>query len=132
MYMPAPMGTESHLWASKVMELAREIPSRTGRSSGTRAAAPPQAASTWSQIPSSSATWAISATGSTTPALVEPSGGHHQEGREPCLPVLPDAGREVLRDHPQPASTRISRTASVPSPASRAALRKEWCASGET
>ena len=35
--MPAPIGTESHLCASNVIESARSIPARCGRSRGTSA-----------------------------------------------------------------------------------------------
>src|SRR6476620_7670932 len=48
--MPAPMGTDNHLWASQVTESALSMPLKAERNSGTNAAAPPQAASTWSHV----------------------------------------------------------------------------------
>ena len=108
------------------------MPASAGRSSGTSAAAPPQAASTCSQSPSSAQTSASSASGSMTPALVVPAVADHQEG------VCP-ASRSAAMPPPQVAdvsrcraSSPTSRTASVPRPGGVRALTKESWAWSET
>ena len=126
------MGTDSHLWASKVIDAARAIPARSGRSSGTSAAAPPQAASTCSQSRSSSAIWAISASGSTAPALVVPAVAATKKGEQPASRSARMRSARSSGSMRSRASTRTSRTASVPRPHRRAALRNEWCPSAET
>ena len=61
----ASSGTNSHLCGLTKTESARSQPLNGSRHSGSRAAAPAYAASTWSQSPSCCAMSAIAATGST-------------------------------------------------------------------
>ena len=77
------MGTESHLCASQVIESACSMPARFSLSAGERIAAPPHAASAWNHKLSSRQNWAISVSGSMTPAAVVPAVPTTRNGAQP-------------------------------------------------
>ncbi len=100
-YIPAPIGTESHLWASKVSESARGTPARTGRSSGTSAAPPPHAASTCSQSPHLLRHLGDLGDRIDRAGAGRAHGGDDEKGRAPLRAVRRHTGRELRGDHPQ-------------------------------
>src|SRR5437762_7085510 len=77
------MGTENHLCASQVIESAASMPARWPRRRGERIAAPPHAASTWSQRFSDRQKRASSGNGSIAPAAVVPAVPTTMKGANP-------------------------------------------------
>ena len=129
--MPAPMGTDSHLWASQVTESASSMPARCARRAGLSRAPPPQAASACSHRPWRSATWRRGPTGSSTPVPVAPRVATTMSGCSPAARSRARRASRAGRSRRRASSRGISRTAPVPSPAMRAALTKLWWASAE-
>ena len=120
MNMPQPIVVANHLCASIVTESASSIPARMPRSRSDAISAPPQAASTWYQIPEVRAISAQAARGSIMPALDVPAVAAIMTGTRPCARSASNASLKALgsmRPHPSVATIR---TAARPMPA--------WCA----
>src|SRR5438445_3879351 len=81
--MPAAIGTENHLCASQVIELAASIPASRPRRDGEMMAAPPHAASTCNHKSSERQNRTRSGKGSITPAAVVPAVPTTMNGANP-------------------------------------------------
>ena len=97
------MGTESHLCASQVIESACSMPARCSLSAGERIAAPPHAASAWNHKLSSRQNWAISGSGSMTPAAVVPAVPTTRNGAQPSSRSWRTWRRRLIHVELQPA-----------------------------
>ena len=119
---------KSHLCGFTTIESARSQPASTSRCSGTMAATPPYAASTWSQSPSRAAMSATAGTGSTLVVDVVPTVAQTATGRQPAARSSAMARASAAGSMRNSASVGIFRTASRPKPRMIAALSTEECA----
>ncbi len=120
---------KSHLCGLTTIESASSHPAKSGRSSGTIAAGPPYAASTWSHAPWARATAATSATGSSDADDVVPEVATTATGRTPAARSASIASPSAAGSIRCSASVSIARRPSWPKPSVSTAFSIDECAS---
>ena len=131
MYIPAPIGTESHLCASKVIESACSIPCNSERSSGRPSQPRPR--------PRRRDTRDFRASDLRDGREIVHNSrigsarcGYHQERRIVLVAILGNGSVQEIGPHPQMfINSNETHGLREPIPQSRAAFNKEWWLSDE-